>query len=130
MPKKLDELSVCGHVNKHHYNRDKKLEDLPCDLEKGHAGDHHAKYPKNEPDPITNSKGQVVEERYKEVEAEAFWSDAAGMPANMIHAAEVEQLTMYQKDLLMGIMSKNDGMKVEEALAQAKLSAAWLAGNV
>lgn len=66
-PERAKESKKCGHVNKQSYGLDGKLDNLRCALEKGHSGDHFAKH----------------EELHEgvELEAEAFWGDAAGEPA-------------------------------------------------
>lgn len=123
-------MPVCGHVNKHFFNTHGKLEDLTCDLEKGHAGDHHAKCLINEPDPVTNEKGIVVQQRYREIEVEAFWNDMAGTPASEITAGEAVQLTGYQQDIVADILRRNPGMNAQDALKRARESEIWTAGNV
>lgn len=123
------ELKTCGHVNKHFYNAKGKLQDLACDLPKGHAGDHHATYTRLVPEPLMNEKGQVVEERYNQTEDEAYWGDAAGVPAKDIHAEELPQLSEFQKDLVAAILKKTPGIPVEEAIRQARNSPVWTAAN-
>jgi hypothetical protein len=118
-------VSTCGHVNKQHYNTKGKLEDLACDLEPKHAGDHHAKYRKNVGEPVTDEKGRVVRVDYHEEEADAYWNDAAGKPAASIHGREVEQTSLLQKDLIMQVMKENPHLTVEQATAQAKALPQW-----
>jgi hypothetical protein len=128
MPKSAEETKeVCGHINKHYVNPKGRLEDLPCDLEKGHAGDHHAFCVHLVSDPLTNPKGQVIEERYREEQAEAWWSEAAGVPAKDITEAPMPQLSQYQKDILADILKRNPTMSVEVALKQAQESPLWKA---
>lgn len=57
----------CDHVNAQSYGLDGKLDKLRCVLEYGHPGDHFAKH-------------RELREKV-EVEADAFWGDAAGEPA-------------------------------------------------
>ena len=40
----VQELRKCVSINKHYKNTDGELEDLPCELEEGHEGDHSANY--------------------------------------------------------------------------------------
>lgn len=64
-------IATCGHVNKHFVSAVDPVtgkvlngDEMVCDLERGHAGDHEANY-------VTLSGGLVVKKR-------AYWSDAAG----------------------------------------------------
>lgn len=125
MPKK-DEM-VCGHINKHYVNHKGMLEDLRCDLPDGHSGDHHAIGRRKVSDPITDNKGRVVEERYHEEEVDAYWGDAAGVPAKEISEKPLPQLTQFQKDILSDVLKKNPEMKIEEAIEKAKESPIWSA---
>ena len=116
---------TCDHVNKQHYNTKGRLEDLKCDLEEGHKGDHHAFYEKNVPDHETNDKGQVTKSRYTQETAEAWWGDLAGTPAKEITERPMPQLSQYQKDLLGDVLRKNPHLSAEQALAEAKNSPTW-----
>ena len=120
----------CGHINKQHYNVQGRLEDLACTLPKGHSGDHYARHLRKTPNHVYNEKGIVIQARYDEVEAETFWGDVAGTPASDIKEKEMKQLTGFQKDLLMTVMSKNPDMTVEDAIKQVRETPAWMAGNV
>jgi hypothetical protein len=124
------ELKTCGHVNKQHYNVKGRLEDLPCDLLAGHAGDHHAAYQRNVPNHIYNNKGGVEKAQWDQVEAEAFWGNDAGTPAGDIKEKEAKQFTSFQRDLVQEILRKNPDLSADEAYKQAKESPVWLAGNV
>lgn len=126
MPKKEKE-EICGHVNKHYINTKGRLEDLTCDLPKGHAGDHHAVCVRKIPDPLTDNKGRVIEERYREEEADAYWGDVAGTPAKDITEKPMPQLSQFQKDLLAEVLKKNPTMSIESALQQAQESPLWKA---
>jgi len=123
------ESALCGHINRHYYNPKGRLEDLACDLPKGHTGDHHAKHLINVPDPIVDSKGGVIEQHYRQEEADAYWGDAAGTPAQDIKAKDIPQLSQFQKDLVAEVMKSNPGMSAEDAVAEAKNSPIWLAGS-
>ena len=116
---------LCGHINKQHYNTKGRLEDLKCDLEKGHAGDHHAVYEKNTPDHETDDKGRVTKSRYAQEEAEAYWGELAGTPAKEISEAAVPQLSQFQKDLLGEVLKKSPNLTTEQALVVAKASPTW-----
>jgi len=116
---------ICGHVNKQHYNTKGRLEDLTCDLEKGHTGDHHAIYEKNVPDHETDDKGRVTKSRYAQEETEAYWGEMAGTPAKEISEAAVPQLSQFQKDLLGEVLKKSPNLTAEQALAVAKASPTW-----
>jgi hypothetical protein len=120
---------TCGHVNKQHYNTKGKLEDLACDLEPKHAGDHHAKYQKNVPEPVTDEKGRVTNVNYHEEEADAYWTNAAGKPAKDISEGTVPQLSLMQKDLLAQLMARNPDMTVEVALEKVKTDPRWNAST-
>lgn len=98
---------------------------MACDLPKGHTGDHHAIYLKNVPEYVTNEKGTPIKVNYHEEEAETYWGELAGTPANEIKSGEITQLTGYQKDLLMEVMKKNPLLSAEQALAVAKLEKNW-----
>lgn len=124
-----EEPKLCGHINKHFYNAKGKLEDLPCDLPARHKGDHHAVYTRLVPNPLLNEKGQVVEARYDEEQAEAFWGNAAGTLAKDIKAKEIPQLTEFQKDLVASVLKEHPEMPVEQAVEQAKSSLIWTAVN-
>lgn len=116
---------LCGHVNKHNYNADGELEDLACTLPLGHAGDHSAEYVKNVGEPQHDEKGRVVKVVYHQEKAVAYWGDAAGKPADEIGEGEVAQMSLMQKDLVMGLLAKNPALKVDQAVAQARGLPAW-----
>lgn len=129
MGKEGFEAIPCGHVNKQHYNTKGRLEDLTCTLPKGHPGDHFATAMKNVPDHVYDMKGAAIQQKWNEVEAEVFWSDAAGTPAKDIKEKEIPQLSDFQKDLVASILKKNPDILVEEAIAQARNSPVWTAAN-
>lgn len=116
---------TCGHINKHYFNTQGKLEDLACDLPKGHTGDHHAIALRNMPEYTHDHKGIPIKVVYTETETETYWGDMAGTPAKEITAGEVSQLTAYQRDILMELMKKNPALSAEQALAAAKLEKNW-----
>lgn len=120
---------LCGHISKHHYNSKGRLEDISCDFVKGHTGDHHAKYMKKVDAPETDVRGIVIEHHYHEEEADAYWGDAAGVPANEIKEGKTLQLTNFQKDILADIMNSDNSLSVEDALAKAKASPKWMAAD-
>lgn len=124
MPKE-EQPSVCNHENKHAFNADGKLESLFCDLPKGHGGDHHAKYTRNQAERTTNEKGIVVKVEQKPVDEDAYWNDAAGTPVNEIKEGKVEQLTEYQHDLVMDVLKRNPNLTAKQAIAAAKELEAW-----
>lgn len=116
---------VCGHINKQHYGYDGKLEDLACALPGGHAGNHQAPYKRKVGTPVTNEKGMVVKMEYAEDETQSTWSDAAGVPAEQVHVGKAEQMTLYQRDLVLQIIQKNAKLTVEDAIAIASQSEEW-----
>jgi hypothetical protein len=122
--KKVFEPAACGHVNKQHYNTDGKLQDLACTLPDGHIGDHQALCKKLSGEPQTDEKGRVVKSNYYEVDAIAYWNNAAGKAANPV-TTEVMQTSLLQKDLIMQIMKEHPSLTVEQATAQAKADARW-----
>lgn len=123
------EKMPCGHINKHFYNSENRLTDLPCDLPDGHNGDHHARHVRLVPDHLVNEKGQVVQARYRTEEADAYWGDAAGIPAKDIHAVELPQLSEFQKDLVANLLRNHPELKAEDAVAEARKSPTWGAAN-
>lgn len=120
-----EEKKLCGHENKHAYGTNGKLEPLFCDLPKGHQGDHHARFQRNEPERTTNEKGMVVKVEFKAVEDDAYWNDAAGKPVSDIPEGSAIQMTQYQQDLVMEVMKKNPALTARQALAAAKELEAW-----
>lgn len=117
----------CGHVNKHHYGSDGRLQDISCELLKGHDGDHKAVYMKLIPDHITNNKGVVIEEHYREQLAETYWGDMAGTPASAISEKPMPQLTQFQKDILSDVLKKSPSLSIEAAIEQARSNPLWAA---
>lgn len=126
MPRKKNE-GTCPHINKQHYNTKGKLEDLQCDLPAGHKGDHHAVYIRLTPNHIADARGIVVKEHYDEDAADVFWGDAAGTLASGIRPAEVQQMTDYQKDLVMMELKRDPTLPLEKAVALAKEKGTWTA---
>ena len=103
-------MELCGHINKHFKNMQGVLEDLPCSLESGHAGEHQAEYQalrefsglKN-----PNQKYQVwMGKEYEVVTDIAEWSDAAGRPA-----AEIAQELAEKRAILDAFVKANPGMQ-------------------
>jgi hypothetical protein len=130
-PIKEPEPQVCGHVNRHSYGTDGKLQPLSCDLAPKHEGDHHARHIRNVKDePETDAKGRVVKQTYHTEEAETWWKDAAGKPAHLIPEGEIGQMSLLQKDLVMQILNKNPKMPVADAVKQAKSNPAWNAAEL
>lgn len=105
-PHAVETARVCGHVNKHFYNTEGKLQDLKCDLPVGHApvllrvervknekGEisevpiygvvHSADYTYLRADIIPLLKQRVTGEKitYVETTRRGEWLDAAGIPA-------------------------------------------------
>lgn len=120
---------VCGHINKQHYSSKGRLEDVSCDRVKGHSGDHHAKYMKKVDAPETDVRGIVIEHHYHDEEADTYWGDAAGVPANEIKEGKILRLSNFQKDILADIMNHDNSLTVEEALKQAQTSPKWMAAD-
>lgn len=121
----MAEKEVCGHINKHSYNTRGKLEDLSCTLEKGHDGDHSAPYKKNVGESVHDEKGRIVSVKYTPEESIAYWNDGAGVLAKEIKVGDVGQMNMFQKDIVMQILSKNPNTPVEQAIAEAKERPEW-----
>ena len=115
---------LCGHVNRQHHNINNELEDLKCELPKGHAGDHSAEYECLRPfdgsykhaqlKRVTMSQrlinGAVVPSEYVKVTEHTFWSDAAGTPAANIKPDE-DQLRQLRQSRQPGL----DGKAYEES---------------
>lgn len=128
MPKKdASEVKepLCGHVNKQHYGTKGKLEDLACTLPAGHAGNHSSPYKRLVGTPVTDEKGRVIKQNYEEVDDVSWWSDAAGAPAEQVHIGSKDQMTLYQRDLVMQVIQKNPKLSVDQAIAQASASEEW-----
>lgn len=128
-PEKPAKSGGCGHVNRQAYGTNGKLQELVCDLEPKHKGDHHARAIRNVPEPVTDQKGITTSVKQREEEADAWWGDAAGKLTRDIIADVPEQMSLFQKDLVMGILNKNPNLTVEQALSQAKASPAWSAAS-
>src|SRR3990167_7257259 len=121
-------MSLCGHVNKHYYGLNGKLEDLTCTLEGGHTGDHSALHRRKVGTPVTDEKGRVISTTYEEVETLGAWNDAAGTPAANIIALDREQMTLYQRDLVLQIVQKNPKISIEDAVKLASGKEEWTQG--
>jgi len=129
-PPKVTSFVACGHVNKQHHGYDGKLEDLACELTKGHTGDHNAHYKRKVGTPVTNEKGIVTSTAYHEEESLGAWSDAAGVPSNQVKVGIADQMTLYQRDLVMQVLQKSPRMKIDDAIEKAKQSQEWNQGSV
>lgn len=116
-------VKTCEHVNKQFYGLSGRLEDLTCELTQGHKGDHYAKTMRKEPNPVVDNKGIVIQERYNEVEAEAYWGNMAETPVRDITEKPAAQLSLYQRDILATFLKKNPN--VDEALGEARKSPLW-----
>ena len=85
--KKVEPASeLCGHVNRHSFGTDRKLDNLTCDLLPGHTGDHsaiHKELQRTENAEIIDGK-EVTEVTYEEVEIRRGWGDMAGTPVSEI----------------------------------------------
>ena len=132
MPKKVTEgetdqatIMTCGFVNKQHHGTKGKLEDLACTLPAGHDGVHSAPYKRLVATPVTDEKGRVIKNSYEEVEDISRWSDAAGVPSDQVFANTSDQMTLYQRDMVLQIIQKNPKTTVEQAIAQASQSEEW-----
>lgn len=121
--------AACGHVNKQHYGTDGRLQDLICNLPKGHDGDHRALYAMKIGEPVNDEKGRVIRTNYREEERYGYWNDSAGKTAAPADGVEMEQTSLWQKDLIMRIMAKDPDMTVEKATQKAKQDPAWNAAN-
>lgn len=81
--------ATCGHINKQAFNTDGLLEDLACTLPAGHEGDHSAKTQTLQKNPYLTKNPRAEYKwadgvEYEVREVTAFWSDAAGVPAEKI----------------------------------------------
>lgn len=123
-------LTTCGHVNKQHFNAEGKLEDLACTLDPRHPGDHQAPYKKNVADHLYDEKNRIVKITYHLEDAVSYWNDSAGKPADKVKSGEVAQMTGFQRDLVMQILSRNPRLNVDQALAQARQSPEWNSGEL
>lgn len=123
--------SLCNHENKHAFNEEGKLAPLFCDLPNGHQGDHHAKFTQRlQVVDEYDEKGRVRKSHFEDNEQDAHWNDAAGIPAAEIEENNIEQLTDYQRDLIMEVMRKNPSLNARQAKAAAKESELWDAGRL
>ena len=93
---------TCGHINKHSYGTDGKLDNLACDLPAGHTGNHsgqHLERAKHqiagmteevfvdvEKEVIANGRRQIIVEgqRLWQGLVRAEWNDQAGTLASEI----------------------------------------------
>lgn len=73
---------TCSHVNKQHIGISDALEDLTCELEEGHSGDHEAPYKTLKfVDGVKDPRKEYIVKGGKEylIETEtAYWNDGAG----------------------------------------------------
>ena len=127
MPKKVEEVThdTCGHINKQHYGTKGKLEDLACTLPVGHSGNHSAPYKRLVGTPVTDEKGRVIKNTYEEVDDVGQWGDMAGTPAEQVFVGEKDQMTLYQRDMVLQIVKNNPKITIEQAIAQASQSEEW-----
>lgn len=84
-----EEAKLCGHTNRQHYNIQGALENVACELPKGHAGNHSANVQvlRKNPYPVKNPAAEYLWREgaeYEVVFADVEWSDAAGTPADKI----------------------------------------------
>ena len=104
MPKKtLEEtqeeapvIELCGHVDQHSFGPDNKPDRPTCDLPAGHTGDHHALHKqKVEIDRIYEREtGKLLKIEYEVVDLDAYWNDAASVPAKDV---KIEKLPNRSK---------------------------------
>lgn len=97
---------ICGHINKHFHGVDGRLADLSCTLLAEHDGDHCASAPALRQVEDNFETATRVEEGAKKYTIagklyittveDAFWSDAAGVPAAEIEP-DLEQLKALKK---------------------------------
>jgi len=115
----------CGHINKQHYGVNGKLEDLVCTLPARHEGDHSAVYKRLVGTPVTDEKGRVLKQTYEEVEDTGRWNDAAGTPAEQVRVGDKDQMTLYQRDMVLQIIKNSPKISVEQAIEQASKTEEW-----
>lgn len=83
-------MAICGHINRHSYGADGKLDNLKCTLEKGHDGLHQAEHYEVATQLSASYEGgefrSTIVDGKEVYEATVVrqWSDAAGIPAKEI----------------------------------------------
>ena len=80
------EEELCGHINRHSYGPDGKLDNLKCTLPKGHPGNHRALHEEY------RSYNAMVETTPKP-DNWREWTDDAGIPADQIKPRPRDQVT-------------------------------------
>jgi len=90
---------LCGHVNRHSFGTDRKLDNMVCDLLKGHTGDHsgvHDELVRVENASIVDGR-EVTSVTYETVQRRCSWNDMAGTPvAELPKPVPVAPLTLIE----------------------------------
>lgn len=110
-PKAEPKIEACGHINKHFVNVEGEPEDLPCDLPKGHAGNHEADYLC-----LRVRDGSIKDARLKSViisgkemvikTERGEWSDEASTPTDEIKP-DLNQLAYIRSHKAEFILAEN-----------------------
>ena len=81
---KVEKEKVCGHINRHSYGVDGKLDNLACVLPTGHRGDHSAPHVEESITHMREKTGRITGEIRDKKTVTAFWGDMAGTPVDQI----------------------------------------------
>jgi hypothetical protein len=93
----VQEVELCGHINRHSYGIDGQLDNLACDLPKGHAGDHSAMHKEVNVSHMRDVNRKVTGEIRNEYKVRAYWGDAAGIPVGQLPPTpEIQPPTMLE----------------------------------
>ena len=100
---------ICGHVNRHSYGVDRELDNITCDLPKGHDGDHsamHDELQKTENVKIVDGT-EVVSVTYETIQQRRGWTDMAGTPVSQITPGTVEQPSLEEVEKRVMELERN-----------------------
>lgn len=102
--------AVCGHVDMHSFGPDGKHDHPACVLPAGHTGDHYAKHQqKVERERFYEREtGKLLKIEYDTLEVDAWWGDAAGVPASEIKVGKMPSRNQ-KSDLLQEIQNLMQG---------------------
>jgi hypothetical protein len=116
---------LCGHINRHSTGTDGKLDNVKCDLEKGHSGNHsgvHKELEKTVDTKVINGE-EVTTTRYDEVDTRRGWNDMAGTPVSEIPVPpEPKQPTMLELEKRVKELEKDGKWKPGQALSEIQVA--------
>lgn len=113
---------LCGHVNRHSFDTDHKLDNLTCDLPTGHTGDHsalHMELQRTENANIIDGK-EVISVTFEKFAVRRGWNDMAGTPTSEIPApAPVNPPTMLELENRIQQLEADGKWNPNKTLAEA-----------